>query len=208
MRRKNKETEFVSVMGLEQPVKSTPVKVKKEWNLKSWFASLWAAVKKNWRAVVTVTVVLVLFIGVFVGGGFYFEHQYQQQLQEEHNKAAKEGMTYFLADATEPEKSEKELTSIITEAYYTNDGSLAVQLCFANGMKKAQYLDSVEVSIQNEDKQVIAAGFSDAIRDDYTIEANGTSELLLYIQPEYVKIADDALDTISYDITTKYHEAE
>ena len=127
---------------------------------------------------------------------------------EEHAKQAKAGMTYFSSEETEPEKSAEKLTAIITEAYYTNDGSLAVRFCFANGMEKAQRLCSVKVSIKNEDDALVAEGYSDAIREDYTIAADGTATLLLYMLPEHVKIANDALDTISYDITTEYVEAD
>ena len=208
--RKNKQTEFVSVMGLndEEKVVLNGEKKEKEEKARFSFKPLGEACKKNWKKTVAITAVLVVFLGVFIGGGFYFEHKYQQQLQEEYAKQAKEGLTYFASEATEPEKSAEQLTSLVTQAYYTNDGSLAVQFCFANGMEKAQRLYSVKVTIKNDEDAVIAEGYTDAISDDYVIQAGGTKTLLLYMLPEHVKIANDALDTISYDITTEYEEVE
>ncbi len=150
--------------------------------------------------------VVVILIGLFVGGGIYFEDRYQKELQAAYDKAAKEGLTYFLAEETEPEKSEKEVTALITEAYYTNDGSLAVFLCFANGMDRDQDLQSVNVKIRNDEEEVIGGGYSDNF--DLIVPKGGTAQLTLYIAPEHVKIKNDSLNTIAYDISTEYTAVE
>lgn len=198
MRKKDKPAETPSVLGETQAEEVVVSERPKEKKIN----------KSMWRSIGIVAIVVVVLAGIFVGGGIYFEHQYQKELEEAAKKDPKEGMTYFQAEETEPEKSETEITSLITEAYYTNDGSLAVHLCFANGMSEAKHLVSVEVKIRNGDEETVAAGYSDAIADDYVIPADGTNELVLYISPEYVEIADDSLYTISYDVTTKYEAAE
>lgn len=197
MRKKEKQVETPSVLGdvvaesttVAPPAKVTDVPGKK--------TSLW-------RPIGIVAAVVVVLAGIFVGGGIYFEKQYQDSLTDAEKKEAKEGMTYFQAEVTTPEKSETEITALITQAYYTNDGSLAVHLCFGNGMSEDKHLVSVEVKIRNGDEKTVAAGYSDAIADDFVIPKDGTKELVLYISPEYVEISDDSLHTISYDITTKY----
>ncbi len=158
------------------------------------------------RTFLVFLLVIVISIGVFVGTGVYFEYRYQQELAEDYNKAAKEGMTYFLAEDTEPEKSKNEVTSLITEAYYTNDGSLAVLLCFANGMDKDQQLQMVEVNLKNGDEKVIGAGSSDDF--DLVVPKDGTAELTLYIAPEHVKITNDSLSEIAYDVSTEYYAVD
>ncbi len=161
---------------------------------------------KPTKTFLVILIASAVLIGLFVGGGIYFEHRYQQELLEEYNKSAKDGMTYFLAEKTEPEKSEKELTALITEAYYTNDGSLAVFLCFANGMDRDQDLQSVDVTIRNDKEEVIAAGYSNTF--DLIVPKGGTAQLILHISPQHVKIGDDSLNTIVYDISTEYIAVE
>ena len=157
-----------------------------------------------WKSIGIVALVVVILAGIFAGGGIYFEQQYQKEQEEAYNKDLKGDTTYFTSEETEPEKSETEVTALITEVYYTNDGSLAVRFCFANGMAEAQRLVSVEIKLRNGDGNVIATGYSDDIDKDYTIPADGTNTLLLYISPQYVLITDDPLSTIDYDVTTEY----
>lgn len=167
-----------------------------------------APVKKvrtlNWKFIGIVALVAVLLVGLFIGFGVFFQKQYDKELAEQEGKESKEGMTYFTADQTEPEKKADELTSLITEACYTNDGSLKVDLCFANGMEKDQHLTSVAVEIRNGEGKVVAKGYSDDISKTYRIPAGGTETLILYVSPEYVTIKDDSLATLSYDVTTRY----
>lgn len=198
MKSNDKEFETISILNgtkENEDVLSAPVREKK-------------IDRSMWRSIGIVALVVVILVGIFIGGGLYFHFQDEKAKEEEYNKQAKAGLTYFQAEETEPEKSETELTSVITEAYYTNDGSLAVHICFANGMAEDKHLLSVEVKIRNADEAIVAAGYSDAIADDFVVAAGGTKELLLYISPEYVEIADDALNTISYDVTAKYETAE
>lgn len=184
-------------------VLSSPMPEKKQPKKKEKKPFKFPKPTKAFWAIVTAAVVL---IGLFVGGGIYFEHRYQQELLEEYNKSAKEGLTYFLAEATEPEKSEKEVTALITEAYYTNDGSLAVFLCFANGMDSDQNVQSVDVTIRNDEEEVIASGYSDTF--DLVVPKDGTANLTLYMAPQHVKISNDSLNTIAYDISTEYIAVE
>lgn len=182
---------------------SSPMPEKKQRNKKEKKPFKFPKPTKTFWVLLALAAIL---IGLFVGGGIYFENRYQQELQAEYDKAAKEGLTYFLAEETEPEKSEKELTALITEAYYTNDGSLAVFLCFANGMAHDQDLQSVNVTIRNDEEEVVAGGYSDNF--ELVIPQDGTAQLTLYIAPEHVKIKNDSLNTISYDISTEYTAVE
>ena len=63
-------------------------------------------------------------------------------------------------------------------------------------------LDTLEVKISNgETKALIASGYTAAVDDTYTVPANGTNTYTFYIRPEHVKITDDTLETITYEIT-------
>lgn len=163
-----------------------------------------AATKAMWRSIGIVALVIVVLGGIFAGVGIYAEKKFQEGQQVDYEKQAKSGVAAFVSEDTEPDASATEITALITELYYTNDDSMAVNLCFANGMGKDQRLNSVDVSIRNADGEVIAAGFSDAIDDNYFIPTGGTATLILYISPEYVQIKDDSLATISYEVTMNY----
>ena len=164
--------------------------------------------KEIWKIIGIAAAVVAVITAIIVGVGMYFEKQHQSELAEEEKKKPKEGMTFFLAEEEKAEKSKEEVTTIISQACYTNDGSLAIYFAFANGMDKTQHLNSIEVKIHNAKDELVASGFSDAISDDFVIPKDGDANLLLYISPEYVKIKDDPLSTITYDITIDYQPAE
>ena len=138
--KKDANTEYTSIMG-DSTVGETPLSSPMPKSKKS--------ISSMWKPIVIVALAVVVFLAAFFGVGLYFEKKSQQDEEEAYNKEPKAGMTYFVAEESEPEKSATELTSLITEAYYTNDGSLAIRFCFANGMPEAQRLLSVEVKLRN-----------------------------------------------------------
>ncbi len=164
--------------------------------------------KHVWKWIGIFAAIVAVIAAGIVGVGMYFESEHQKELEEEKKKQPKPGMTMFLAEEEVPEKSKDEVTSLIAQACYTNDGSMAVYFAFANGMEEDQHITSVEVKISNDEKQLIASGYSDAIEENFVVPKDGTANLLLYISPEYVKITDDPLDLLSYDITIDYQPAD
>lgn len=163
--------------------------------------------KQVWKWIAIFAGVLAVIVAIIVGVGMYFEGEHQKELEEEKKKQPKEGMTIFIDEEEFPEKSEDEVSSMIAQACYTNDGSMAVYFAFANGMEEDQRITSIQVKINNDEEQLIASGYSDAIDKNFLVPKDGTANLLLYISPEYVKITDDPLDVISYDITIDYQPA-
>lgn len=101
-----------------------------------------------------------------------------------------------------PELSEEGIKGVITEAYYTNDGHLAVVLQLSNGLNTNHHMTSLSVSVSNEDGKVVATGYTDKIKDSYYIEPMGYNTFTFYISPKYVKITDDDLDQLTYEIKT------
>lgn len=166
-------------------------------------------IPEKWiKPIIIVGAVVIAFIVVFVVMGIIFENRYQEQILEEEKKAYKEGAGSFTAEEDEAELVEGDISSLITQAYYTNDGSLAVWFSFKNGMDTVQHLVSVEVEIRNEKNEVIAKGYSSDIDANFRIPVGGTSDLCLYIPKEFVRIEDDSLSVISYDVTTNCEEIE
>lgn len=163
-----------------------------------------------WKPILKVAAIVAVVLGLLIGGGLYFEYRYEQEYQR--NKAEMEAkspknVTYFENAQTQPEKSPQKLTHVVTKAYYTNDGSLAVELCIANGMTKEKVVQKVDITIQNgESGATIAEGSCNLVAANatVTVPADGTATMLVYISPEYVKIQDDPLSTIGYTISSHY----
>ena len=147
--------------------------------------------------VLVVLVVLAVLLGLFWNVLF-------GDPQAEKDAAAKvqnEELSYFLDDQAQAELSAEGIKGAITKAYYTVGGYLAVQFDLGNGMATAQHPTSVYVELSNEDDTVLATGFTDAIDEEFVVEAGTHGSFFLYISPEFVKVTDDDLDQLSYTIT-------
>lgn len=108
----------------------------------------------------------------------------------------------FIADDTAlPEMSAEGIKGIITRAYYTNDKHLAVVLKLSNAYNTKHYLTSLEVKVSNGDGELIASGYTKTI-EDFAIDPESYGTFTFYISPEFVKIPDDSLESLTYEITT------
>lgn len=157
--------------------------------------------KELWKYIGVTAIVLAVIAALIVGVGILFEKQHQREEAAAFAKEPKAGMTYFASDKEEAEKSKDEITWLVTNAYYTNDGSLAVVFSFANGMEKGRRIDAVGIKMQNEAKELIAEGASNITEKNLIVPADGTNTLIVYISPEHVKIPDDSLAVITWDVT-------
>ncbi len=109
---------------------------------------------------------------------------------------------HFTNSEATPELQDDGITAAINEVYYTNGGHLCVKMTLGNGAAKKIRLDTLEVEVYTADREnLIASGYTGDVSDSYTIPANGTNTYTFYIKPEHVKIADDTLEAISYEIT-------
>lgn len=108
---------------------------------------------------------------------------------------------YFYDGEAVPDLKDDGITAAVNEVYYTNGGHLCVHMTLGNGADEAIRLDTLEVKISNSDAALVASGYTEDIDDTYTVPADGTNTYTFYIKPEHVKIADDTLETISYEIT-------
>ena len=109
--------------------------------------------------------------------------------------------SYFLSEDDEPEMSKEGLMAAVNAAYYTKGGYLCVKMTLGNGADKDKHLEDIQVEILNgETEALIAKGFTAKVAKDYVVPANGTNTYTFYISPEHVKVADDPLTIISYNI--------
>lgn len=122
------------------------------------------------------------------------------QTNDFNHKEAPDSAHFYSAD--KPEMSTEGIKGVVNEAYYTNDGSLCLKLTFSNGLSANHYLTSLEVIVKNEDDKTVATGYTDAIPEGYYIEPQNVKTFTFYIESKYVKIPDDDLDNLSYEVST------
>lgn len=116
-------------------------------------------------------------------------------------REAKLGVTYFIDEAAIPEKADDGLTAVITQAYYTKNGGMHVDLSFANGMTMAQHPTRIHLKLMNGDGAVITEAVATNIPKGYYVIFDGYNSYELFIPKKYVKIPNDSLEKISYEIT-------
>ena len=118
-------------------------------------------------------------------------------------KGPRNGATVFQQPDAVPEISPDGVKGAVTQAYYTNDGHMAIRLSLSNGMGAAQQMRSIEIKVANGDGVPIAAGYAEAVEDGVVLPPDEFTPFLLYIAPDQIQITDDPLTTLSFEITVK-----
>ena len=116
-------------------------------------------------------------------------------------KGPRNGATVFQQPDAVPQISPDGVKSAVTQAYYTNDGHMAIRLSLSNGMGAAQQMRSIEIKVANGDGVPIAAGYAEAVEDGVVLPPDEFTPFLLYIAPDQIQITDDPLTTLSFEIT-------
>ncbi len=116
-------------------------------------------------------------------------------------KGPRNGATVFQQPDAAPEISPDGVKGAVTQAYYTNDGHMAIRLSLSNGMGAAQQMRSIEIKVANGDGVPIAAGYAEAVEDGVVLPPDEFTPFLLYIAPDQIQITDDPLTTLSFEIT-------
>ena len=157
------------------------------------------APKESCRELLVMGAILaVLIIGCGIVLGINISKSNKELLYERDE----ENTGYFYDNDAEPEMKDDGITAAVNQAYYTKGGHLCVYMTLGNGADKPMRLDTLEVKISNgETKDLIASGYTAEVDDSYTVPAKGTNTYTFYIKPEHVKIVDDTLETITYEIT-------
>lgn len=102
-----------------------------------------------------------------------------------------------------PEMSQEGIKGVVREAYYTKDGHLAVVLLLSNGLNTNHRMTYLHVSLTNENGLLIAEGSTDKINKDFVIGPLSTAQFTFYITPSDIRISDDDLDSLTYQIDTR-----
>lgn len=149
-----------------------------------------------------VTRVMVIILALIVVGCAVVVYFQVRPDEETVGKEMASNSNHFTNFDALPELSEEGIKAVLTEVYYTQDGSLAVFLKLSNGMDTPQAVESFSFSLLNSSGDELASGHqADNWDASLVVPAGGYEELTLYVPPEDVKIKNDLLATLSLEIT-------
>ena len=114
-------------------------------------------------------------------------------------KGPRNGATVFQQPDAVPEISPDGVKGAVTQAYYTNDGHMAIRLSLSNGMGAAQQMRSIEIKVANGDGVPIAAGYAEAVEDGVVLPPDEFTPFLLYIAPDQIQITEMCIRDRLYD---------
>lgn len=116
------------------------------------------------------------------------------------------GVTYYLNSADVPDMPEKGISAVINEVCYAENGGLLVSLTFANGEATTQHPVSMQLKICNGDDEILTDTSVSTFPEKYFINSGGYKDFDIRIPKKYVRLADDSLETISYEVTVTSEE--
>ena len=153
--------------------------------------------------VLTVVGVLVLIVGVIVVGGVISEAQHQRELAKEEERKEQEALRELREDELihyieAPEKKENDLQSGITQLYYSKENGLNVEVTFVSGLARNTEINRISLVLKNEKDEVIASAATDI--KGVKVNAGETKTHMLYLEPQLVKLTNDPLEKITYEI--------
>ncbi len=158
-----------------------------------------AAPKESRKDLLVMGIILLV---VLIGAGVLLGINITRSNRELSYEMSENTPGYFYDAEATPELKDDGITAAVNQVYYTNGGHLCVYMTLGNGGDKAIRLDTLEVKISNgKTKELVASGYTAGVDDSYTVPAGGTNTYTFYIKPEHVKITDDTLETITYEIT-------
>ncbi len=123
-------------------------------------------------------------------------------------RGAKIGMTYYINEALVPEKSADGLSAEINRAYYTKNGGMCIDLSLANGMDVSQHPVTIRIKLMNANGEVITDATVGNIPSDFYVIFDGYNAYDVFIPKQFIKIPDDSLAKISYEITIESEDVE
>lgn len=121
-------------------------------------------------------------------------------------RGIREGAGHFQREGATPELSGEGVKCVIAEAYYTNDGGLMLKLKLSNGTDVNRRLQTLDITLKNEDDEEIAVAATDQFDESFYVPAGGYGDMSFYISSEYLKKSDDDLDKLTYEISTTSDE--
>lgn len=132
--------------------------------------------------------------------------------KEEKSKewAINEDRGHFVDEKAQPVMSGDQPEAAVTEAYFTNNGHLCIEMSISNGTNKVLSIDAMDVSAYNYLTGECIGGGKAELEEPLTILLAGVESYTFYIAPEHIQIGEkeSVPELMSFDITMDYHAVE
>ena len=156
-------------------------------------------------------VILTVMIGIMVLVMVALVLGQSSKGQNRADAEMREDATYYLDNSQLAEMGDEGITAAITEVFYTKSDGLRIVMNFANAEGTTQHPTRIQVKLMNGKNEVITNAVTTSIHDDYYVVGGGRKTYELFVPKEYLKIHDDPLSEISYEITVDcedYHSED
>ena len=156
---------------------------------------------KNVQIVLVIAISFVVLLALIIGVGIAMSRRAgtigpENTTSQTTKLTPAEGKTAFVNSSNRPELSEEGVKGLITEAYYTEDDSLAVTLSLSNGTATAQRVSRLKLRVFNNDGDTIAERDFDSFDPAIVVQSGQYGSAYLVIPSGYVIIKDDPLSRI------------
>lgn len=116
------------------------------------------------------------------------------------DKEARDTDSFYRDYTQTAEFGESGITAAVNEVYYTKSDGIRVIMNLANAEDATQHPTYIYIKLMNGDGEVIADGATTQIKSDYYIVGGGRKDYELFIPKKRVRIGDDPLTEISYEV--------
>lgn len=108
--------------------------------------------------------------------------------------------SWFTDVEVAPTLEEDGISANVVEAYYTNNGHLMLRMLLGNGSEGDLRLEQLDINLYNASDELIGGGTVVVESEEIIVPTDDTTEYTCYIAPEHLKIKDDPLTMLRYDI--------
>ena len=160
------------------------------------------AKRKDIIVVSAVLVGIVLLCLLALGNSF-------RKAKEEQKWQINETRGHFVNAEARPEMSGEGPKADVSEAYFTRNNHLCVQLMISNGTDRMRNIEAIDVAVYNYETEELIAGGKASI-EDLVVEVAGYETYAFYIAPEHIHVDDStALPKIlSFEISIDHTPVE
>lgn len=157
------------------------------------------------KDVIVVSIVLagiVLLCLLALGNSFL-------KAKEQEKWKINEARGHYVNESAYPDMSGDGPKAAISEAYFTRNNHLCVELMISNGTDRMQEVEAIDVAIYNYDTDELIAGGKAEI-DDLVIEVAGYATYTFYIAPEHIYVDESTAlpEFFSFEVSIDHTRVE
>lgn len=161
------------------------------------------AKRKDILVVSAVLVGIVLLCVLALGNSFWRANESRQW-------KINEARGHFQKADARPDMSSEGPKADVSEAYFTDNNHLCVELLFSNGTDRMVDIDTIDVAVYNYETNEMIAGGKATLPEDLIVEVAGVQSYTFYISPEHIHVDETASlpELITFEVSVTHHAVE